>query len=166
MTINPDKEAFARELQENPTASERILKRALEKKGYHFHFNQVLYGYIPDYYFPQHNKIVELDGKQFHDAERDKARDAAFLAYGIQTFRIRSYRVFGDLKQVLRSIDIFLGRPVKKKKAAKRARAKAKAQAKAQKKRSKNYVAPAPRFVVPKKTETKPRPIVVIKKGS
>lgn len=111
MTVNSDKEAFARELRANPTASERILKQALEKKGYHFHFNEVLYGYIPDYYFPQYNKIVELDGRQFHDAERDKARDAAFHAYGIQTFRIRSYRVFTDLTQVLRSIDIFLGEP-------------------------------------------------------
>ena len=115
MTVNSDKEAFARELRANPTASERILKQALENKGYHIHFNEVLYAYIPDYYFPQYNKIVELDGRQFHDAERDKARDAAFHAYGIQTFRIRSYRVFTDLTQVLRSIDIFLGEPVRKK---------------------------------------------------
>ena len=107
------KQAFAKNLQENPTKSEQILKNSLIKGGYSFKFNEILFGYIPDFYFPSKKKIVELDGKQFHNLEQDKRRDSYFAEKGIQTFRIRSRRVFTDLRQVLRSIDVFLGNPVK-----------------------------------------------------
>ncbi len=103
------KEAYAQQMRDNPTASEAKLRDKLIKRGYHFEFQPVMLGYIPDFYFPTFRKIVELDGKQFHDPEKDAIRDGHFAQGGIATLRIQSSRVFSEMTKVMNAIDRFLG---------------------------------------------------------
>lgn len=113
-----EKIAFAQNLRDNPTASEKLLYSELLVRGIVVEFQPVMLGYIPDFYFPLHKKIVELDGK-YHDGKRDAVRDAAFLKSGIRTLRIKSRKMFSDAEGVIRQIQSFLGRasyPKKKKK--------------------------------------------------
>jgi very-short-patch-repair endonuclease len=112
-----EKEKFAKKLRENPTESERILNSKLLEKGWSFEFQFLLSGYIPDFYFPEKKKIVELDGKAFHDPKKDKLRDSRLKKQGIKILRIKSWRVFRELDFVLEEIEAFVfGVPVKKRK--------------------------------------------------
>lgn len=95
-------------LQAQPTASEALLRQALLDKGYQFTFNEPLLAYIPDFYFPQYSKMVELDGKWCHSRTKDRQRDAFYYSHGIRTLRIASYRVFRDIGNVLNAIERFL----------------------------------------------------------
>lgn len=100
----------AQRLRSRPTKSESLLFSLLLKNGYQVEWNQPFGPYIPDFYFPAFNKIVELDGKRFHDAERSRRRDKYFLSrHGIPTLRIMSARMFFEPAFVLRSIKAFLG---------------------------------------------------------
>lgn len=101
-------EKFAKRLEKNATKSELILKAELERRKIKFEFQKVLHGRIPDFYFPKYDKIVELDGKKFHDQKKDQKRDKMFLENGIGTYRIRSHRVFKELGKVMKEINRFL----------------------------------------------------------
>lgn len=121
-----DKAEYAAHLRNNPTASEAIIRDALKKRGFNFQFQAVVGGYIPDFYFPDQNKIVELDGRQFHDPVKDRKRDADLARLGITTFRIKSSRVFTAFRQVMRSIDLFVkNKPKTKRKRKTRTKPKA-----------------------------------------
>lgn len=108
-----EKIQFAKELKENPTPSEKIVLNELKKSGYVFQFQPVLYGYIPDFYFPREKCMVELDGR-FHDREKDIIRDANLRKHGIKTLRIGSREVFRNLDWVMSKIKHFV-KPKKKK---------------------------------------------------
>ncbi len=107
------KNKLAKRLQNNPTASERVLRRVLTKLGYKFQFQEILYGYIPDFYFPNEKKIVELDGEWCHDKEYDARRDGHLLEWGIETYRIPSALVFKNMDRVKLLIKMFLETPNK-----------------------------------------------------
>jgi predicted transcriptional regulator of viral defense system len=53
--------------------------------------NVLVQGYEPDFYWPQHNLVVEVDGFAVHGSrpafERDRKRDQVFAAAGIQVLR-------------------------------------------------------------------------------
>ncbi len=53
--------------------------------------NQRLYGYVPDFYWPEHKLILEFDGYRTHGSrskfESDRKRDQTFAAAGILTLR-------------------------------------------------------------------------------
>ena len=73
-----------------------------------FDFQSVQSGYIADFYFPKQKKIVELDGKKYHDLKKDQRRDTYLRKKGVKTIRIQSRRVFTDIRRVLAQIDNFL----------------------------------------------------------
>lgn len=108
-TKRAKKEKFAQYLIENAPECEKILRDELQRLGYNFIFQSVVFGYIADFHFPAKNKIVELDGKRFHDKAKDKIRDANLRNHGIITLRIGSHKVHRNLKAVVRAIDLFLG---------------------------------------------------------
>lgn len=72
-------------------------------------------GAIPDFYFPDQRRIVEVDGDWSHGRplapEADAARDAAHAAVGIPTLRIPYRRVWLEPGAVMRDIVRFLDRP-------------------------------------------------------
>lgn len=89
------------------TASEKLLWEKLRKKqqGARFHRQAVVWGYIADFWCPQWNLVVELDGS-FHEGreEYDARRDQNLLERGIKTIRFESRLVFSHMDYILEAI--------------------------------------------------------------
>ena len=62
--------------------------------------NRTVNGIEVDVYYPEHDLIVEIDGREYHEDpaafERDRERDAVHLAHGTPTLRITAERLEGD----------------------------------------------------------------------
>lgn len=102
-------------LKENRTASERMFAHYLRKQGIEFVEQEIICGYIPDFYFPNHgNRIVELDGK-FHKGreEYDRLRDLKLRNNGFEVLRVPSSAVFWRKPWLLQVVSEFLGTPFK-----------------------------------------------------
>lgn len=105
-----EKIKYAEYLRKNATASERMMCHKMTKASIPFEFQPVIYGYIPDFSFPNHKgKLLELDGK-FHKGrqEQDAKRDRNLLAAGFQVLRIPSFWVFHKPKRVMTLLRDFL----------------------------------------------------------
>jgi very-short-patch-repair endonuclease len=99
-------------LMTNRTASEIKFSRHLRSVGIQFQEQQIICGYIPDFYFPLHGKkIIELDGR-FHDGQRDAVKDAVLLENGYQVLRVPSSAVFKNLAWLMSTVSEFLGTPI------------------------------------------------------
>ena len=98
----------AKELRKNLTPEERILwqrLRANRLDGWHFRRQQVIDGFIVDFYCHKAGLVVELDGP-IHDGQVDYdiERDNALETRGLRVLRIRNKEVHQDLERVLARI--------------------------------------------------------------
>lgn len=101
--------ALARQLRLNPTPAERhawSLLRGRAVLGLKFRRQQVLHGFIVDFYCVAERLVVELEG-DVHDARDQYAYDAARAAFleaaGYQVVRIRNRDVTrAHLEELLR----------------------------------------------------------------
>ena len=113
--VDTEKVRFAKILRHNMTPEERILWNRLRRSalaGLHFHRQQIIVGFIADFYCAAANLAIELDGP-IHDgnAAADRKRDRAFAELGIRTLRIRNEELEEDLEGVLAKIAAACGRP-------------------------------------------------------
>lgn len=112
MRTKREKNRFARELRKNPTFCEERLAKSLRAVGVSFGFNEVVYGFIPDFFFPQAMLAVEVDGS-VHDLPEVKANDrrkeTVFARGGIRILRFTNERVMRDLGAVVREICAAIG---------------------------------------------------------
>ena len=106
--ISPVKAALAKEFRSNMTPSEKILWKHLRTNklgGFHFRRQQVIQGFIADFYCHAAGIIIEIDGgihkqQQKYDSERDKV-----LSYGgFKVIRFKDTDVYKKLPMVLNSI--------------------------------------------------------------
>jgi very-short-patch-repair endonuclease len=90
--VHPDKLAFARQLRREMTPSERRLWKALRGDaldGFHFRRQQVIEGYVVDFYCDAAKLAIELDGGVHQEQwQYDEARDKAITSIGIRVVRI------------------------------------------------------------------------------
>jgi very-short-patch-repair endonuclease len=98
----------AKELRREMTPAEKILwerLRADKLNGLHFRRQQIIDGYLADFYCHQHSLIVELDGG-IHDLQKDyDAERAAYLiARGFHIIRFKNEEISGNLSVVLKRI--------------------------------------------------------------
>ncbi len=79
--------------------------RASRLHGLHFRRQQVIHGFIADFYCHAAGVVVEVDGG-IHDTqpEADESRDLAFAQLGLLTLRIRNEDVLHDTVAVLERI--------------------------------------------------------------
>jgi very-short-patch-repair endonuclease len=93
--VRPIKFAQAREQRNNPTKSERVLWGYLRCKqlGLRFHRQNIIRGYIVDFYCPGAKLVIELDGPT-HDPVYDDRRDNQLANLGIKTLRFPYSLVF------------------------------------------------------------------------
>ena len=106
--INPEKLERARELRSQMTDAERTLWQRLRGnrlKGWHFRRQQVIAGYIVDFYCHAAGLVVEVDGP-VHERQvaRDEQRDQALSALGLKMLHVKNEEVMGDLETVARHI--------------------------------------------------------------
>jgi very-short-patch-repair endonuclease/predicted RNA-binding Zn-ribbon protein involved in translation (DUF1610 family) len=69
---------------------EQIVYDFLTKKGIKFEHNFRIGNYFPD--FTIGNICIEVDGKRWHDPERDQKRDAIIASYGYTVYRFLAGR--------------------------------------------------------------------------
>jgi very-short-patch-repair endonuclease len=99
------------------TPEEKTLWGALRKDALRLHFRrqQVIAGYIVDFYCASAKLAVEIDGGSHLDgAEHDALRDRVLAEMGIRTLRISNQAVHEDLKGVLLRIAVQADSPLQK----------------------------------------------------
>jgi very-short-patch-repair endonuclease len=106
--VNPKKLEKAIDLRDHMTPSETILwkyLRANRLEGLHFRRQQVIRGYIVDFYCHQANLVVEVDGAvHLTQQEYDHKRDAILTDIGLRVLRFTNQQVDHDLQGVLTAI--------------------------------------------------------------
>jgi very-short-patch-repair endonuclease len=109
--VETGKLARARELRRAMTPEERRLWPHLRRSqlhGLHFRRQQVIEGFIVDFYCHQTAVIIEVDGEvHAQQAEYDAERDAILTLRGFRILRLRNEEVREDLRGVLARIAAF-----------------------------------------------------------
>jgi very-short-patch-repair endonuclease len=105
--VEPDKLSLAKRLRREMTVAERILWRALRRNavdGYHFRRQQVIEGYIVDFYCDAAKLAIELDGSVHEDQwQYDESRDKVISRNRVRVLRI-SNESLRDLEAVIEHI--------------------------------------------------------------
>ncbi len=106
--ITPEKMARAKELRHNLTKAENVLWQQLRANrlgGLHFRRQQILLGYIVDFYCHAASLIIEVDG-DIHENQRtaDQKRDVILEGKGFRILRFRNQEIEHDLNAVLSRI--------------------------------------------------------------
>ncbi|MFO0849768.1 MAG: tRNA lysidine(34) synthetase TilS [Gemmataceae bacterium] len=105
----------AKHLRREMTPAEAALWAKLRRNqldGWHFRRQQVIAGFIADFYCEAAGLVVEVDGT-VHDAQPqyDVARDRLFAEQGLAVLRVRNEEVLGRIDHVLGQIaDVCRGR--------------------------------------------------------
>jgi len=101
---------FARVLRKRMTKAERkfwdrVRNRKLDNLK--FRRQQVIVGFIADFYCDQLDLVVEIDGG-VHDEEYqqiiDAVRDVCFAEKGLRVLRVRNNEVLNDIETVVQTI--------------------------------------------------------------
>jgi len=100
--------ARAKELRSNMTEAEKLLwqnLRANRLDGWHFRRQQIIAGYIVDFYCHRVALIIEIDG-EIHESqtEEDRQRDQVLTERGFQVIRFHNKDVLEKLPFVLAEI--------------------------------------------------------------
>ena len=106
--IKSDKLERAKELRRQMTPAEKILwehLRANRLHGLHFRRQQIIDGFIVDFYCHAASLVIEIDGK-IHEQqiEYDLERDKFLTARGLRLLRIKNEEVTDKIDQVLMRI--------------------------------------------------------------
>ena len=103
-TVKKEKLERARELRRDMTPAEKILWQEIRgnKLGVHFRRQQVIAGFIVDFYGYKVSLVIELDGS-VHDrqVEEDAQRDKVLKEMGLRIVRIKNEEILADLPAVL-----------------------------------------------------------------
>lgn len=103
-TVTKEKLQRARELRRDRTPAENILWQELRanKLGVHFRRQQIIAGFIVDFYCHKATLVIEVDG-DIHDLQReeDARREKALSEMGLRIVRFRNEDVIQDLPTVV-----------------------------------------------------------------
>jgi very-short-patch-repair endonuclease len=103
--VTKEKLQRARELRRDMTPVEKILWNELRanKLGVHFRRQQVIAGFIVDFYCHKAALVIEVDG-DIHDLqqEEDARREKALSELGLRIVRFRNDEVVRELSPTLR----------------------------------------------------------------
>ena len=105
--VTKEKLQRAKELRRDMTPAEKILWEELRanKLGVHFRRQQVIAGFIVDFYCHKAALVVEVDG-DIHDLqqEEDARREKALSELGLRIVRFRNDEVVRELSAVVGKI--------------------------------------------------------------
>ena len=103
--VTEAKQLLSQLMRKDMTPAESILWEALRgnKLGVRFRRQQVIAGFIVDFYCHNAGLIIEADGSQ-HSLESDCERDAVLSSRGIKILRFSNEEILVRLEEVLRRI--------------------------------------------------------------
>ena len=103
-SVTKEKLQRAKELRREMTPAEKILWEELRanKLGVHFRRQQVIQGFIVDFYCHKAGLVIEVDG-DIHDLqkEEDERREKVLSALGLRVVRFRNDEVMRNLSAVV-----------------------------------------------------------------
>jgi very-short-patch-repair endonuclease len=106
--ISSEKRQRAKELRQNMTPEETLLWRALRTNklaGWHFRRQQIIDGFIVDFYCHAASLIIEVDGGiHATQKEQDAEREAHLVSRCFRILRVWNDEVNHDIDAVLRKI--------------------------------------------------------------
>ena len=106
--VSPEKLEASRRLRQASTRAERILWQSLRGNrldGWHFKRQEVISGFIVDFYCHRAALVVELDGSvHLHQREYDAERDQLLEARGLRILRFTNDAVEQGSASVLQQI--------------------------------------------------------------
>jgi very-short-patch-repair endonuclease len=106
--VAPEKLELARKFRRELTSRERSLWEALrgnQLDHLHFRRQQVVRGFVVDFYCASGRLAIEIDGDSHRSrGDYDAGRDRALAELGIRTLRITNDAVDRDLEAVLKRI--------------------------------------------------------------
>lgn len=106
--VNSRKLEKAKEFRGNMTCAEKMLWERLRGNkldGLHFRRQQVIEGYIVDFYCHSARLVIEVDGK-IHERQKseDQLREQALIDKGLKILRIRNEEIQSNIQNVLGKI--------------------------------------------------------------
>jgi len=106
--VRPEKLARAKELRRQMTVAEELLWRRLRANrldGYHFRRQQIIDGFIVDFYCHALGLVIEVDGEVHeHQEAYDNQRDEVLRARGLVVLRVANADVEQSIGRVLERI--------------------------------------------------------------
>ena len=109
--VTKEKLQRAKELRRDMITAEKILWQELRgnKLGVHFRRQQVIAGFIVDFYCHKAALVVEVDG-DIHDLqkEEDAKREKVLLEMGLRVVRFKNDEVMKELSMVVGKIKEFV----------------------------------------------------------
>ncbi len=107
--VTKEKLERAKELRREMTPAEKLLWQEVRAKklGVHFRRQQVIAGFIVDFYCHKSALVVEVDG-DIHDLqqEEDARREKVLSELGLRIVRFRNDEVMRDLSVVVERIKV------------------------------------------------------------
>ena len=94
---SPAKYAWAAQMRQSPSPAERGFITALKdfQPALNWQHQVVILGWIVDFFFPTHNLVVEIDGRQHEEnKEYDQRRDNVLRSNGLIVLRIQASPMF------------------------------------------------------------------------
>lgn len=106
--VDPVKKQRARELRRELTPEERILWHYLRDRntlGFKFRSQQVINGFITDFYCHAIGLVIEVDGG-IHQMQQDydKERDRIIQSRGLHVLRVSNEDIHNDLYNIISQI--------------------------------------------------------------
>ena len=105
--VTKEKVERSRELRREMTPAEAILWQELRanKLGVHFRRQQVIAGFIVDFYCHRAALVIEVDG-DIHDLQKedDAKRDKALSEMGLKIVRFRNDEILNNLPIIVKRI--------------------------------------------------------------
>ena len=101
--VSKEKLQRARELRRDMTPAEKILWQELRanKMGVHFRRQQLIAGFIVDFYCHKAGLVIEVDGDIYDlQQEEDAMREKALIELGLRVVRFRNDEVLKNLSAV------------------------------------------------------------------
>jgi len=108
-TVQEEKLILARQMRRQMTITEAMLWQRLRRNGLgvHFRSQQIIDGFIADFYCHAAALVVEVDGP-IHDPVYDAERDQVFGARGITVLRFKNEEIREKIGFVLSRIRLHL----------------------------------------------------------
>lgn len=106
--INDEKLNLAKEMRSNMTVSEKILWEKLRRNqvlNLHFRRQQILDGFIVDFYCSKARLVIEVDGEVHKNQEEyDKLREDVLIKRNLMVVRFSNNSILNDLQDVMQKI--------------------------------------------------------------
>ena len=110
LPYNKNLKKFARELRSNQTEAETFLWLKLRKqqlKNCRFYRQRIICNYIVDFYCPDAQLVIEIDGGQHYSKAgktKDATRDCHLVDLGLTVLRFSAREVYENTEGVLERI--------------------------------------------------------------